>query len=331
MYIKGISKVLIVTVFLVSLFLFTPQRVEAAKLPPETYCVNNGYTIIGGFTGNPDTCCPTEDTWKSMIPTIANSKDINTVTSVGSTYLSVLSLGNCFVKYDATTNKGTTLSGQEAFFPGDPVAKRCPNNTCVEKDALGTITTCYTQYEQYNNKVCCVSANSVGVGLGSFEDVKNCSQATNVPPVAKAGNQITVRGGKLSLRNSDTICTEDARDQNQNVINDVYKKCKACLDDGKQWTALGCIDTGQQGTGIVVFLMQIFYGIGFTFILVKFILAGIQLQSGDPEAIKEAKETFIAGISALFVAGFGLILLRYIGFDILGLGDFLGTQFPVVK
>jgi hypothetical protein len=98
-----------------------------------------------------------------------------------------------------------------------------------------------------------------------------------------------------------------------------------------QWTALGCINTGDQGSSLVGFLMQIFYGVGFTFILIKFILAGIQLQSGDPEAVKEAKETFIAGLSALFVAGFGLILLRYIGFDILGLGALLGTQFPEIK
>ena len=340
MYIKGISKVLIVTVFLVSLFLFTPQRVEAAKLPPESKCPDSRDVKIGGVFGVSDTCCPTEAKWVDLIKK-SSATTYDTIIPHGS-YLETGTGMMCHVKYDASYKDGggkvITFSNLSFDVFGTKEILYCPLNTCQSDLGLGNFE-CLTQNESMGSRnggleqlVCCVETEN---SMGSSKSTDACTQATIKAPIGKAGQQIPVRKGNPTLRTPAIICNEDATTKIVNGVKTVDTKaegdCVACLNSGKQWTALGCIDTGQQGTGIVTFLMQIFYGIGFTFIMVKFILAGIQLQSGDPEAIKEAKETFIAGFSALFVAGFGLILLRFIGFDILGIGVFLGTQFPTVK
>lgn len=338
MYIKGISKVLIVTVFLVSLFLFTPQRVEAAKLPPESKCPDSRDVKIGGVFGVSDTCCPTEAKWVDLIKK-SSATTYDTITPHGS-YLETGTGMMCHVKYDASYKDGggkvITFSNLSFDVFGTKEILYCPLNTCQSDLGFGNFE-CLTQNESMGSRnggleqlICCVEKEN---SMGTSKSTDSCTQATINSPIGKGGQFSPAPKNNLSDRDITNICTEDA-----NGNNNVLKECTACFNKvnakgllTSQWTALGCIDPGEQGSGLVGTIMQIFYGVGFTFIIIKFILAGIQLQSGDAEAIKEAKETFISGFSALFVAGFGLILLRYIGFDILGIGNILGNFFPTVR
>jgi hypothetical protein len=345
MYIKGISKVLIVSFFLISLFLFTPQRVEASTFAPPGSCPNG--KEITSDTAASTVCCPNEATWRDIIIREDKTDDIKEITNVGKSYILITSIF-CAVKFDIKTNNNTTKSDILWQTPSSPIEYNCPVNTCSDRTIRffdHNQTICYPQGEENPVLgVCCVENEDQMGSFKPFDPTSACKQAVIKSPVRK-GQQALAPVINLAARKADEICKEDALVISPNGVRsinkDVLDKCTECLNKNKskngvteivyQWTALGCINTGSQGSSLVGFIMQIFYGVAFVFILIKFIIAGIQLQSGDPEAIKEAKETFVAGFSALFIAGFGLILLRYIGFDILGIGSFLGLQFPEVK
>jgi hypothetical protein len=70
--------------------------------------------------------------------------------------------------------------------------------------------------------------------------------------------------------------------------------------------------------------MRIIYGVGLVFILIRIIIAGYLIQFGsNPDQIKENKQAIINALIALVVGTGGVVIARYIGYDILGLGNFL--------
>jgi len=100
-----------------------------------------------------------------------------------------------------------------------------------------------------------------------------------------------------------------------------------CTDDfeetirwktGNIWTELGCINASEKG--FVISMMRIFVGAVTGIALIRFIQAGIMLNTDDPEKIKEGKSIFISAVVAIFMSGLMPILLNFLGLDILGIG-----------
>jgi preprotein translocase subunit SecG len=141
----------------------------------------------------------------------------------------------------------------------------------------------------------------------------------------------TVNPGPLALvakpvyNEPKDICKSDAG----NDTSQTYKDCMNCIDKsikpgnlGNVWSASGCF----KGTeaGIANSLLRIIYGIALVFILIRIIIAGYLIQFGsNPDQIKENKQAIINAIIALIVGTGGIVITRYIGYDILGLGNFL--------
>jgi hypothetical protein len=112
-----------------------------------------------------------------------------------------------------------------------------------------------------------------------------------------------------------------------NLSNSIYAACFNCIKDnaspyGNIWTGIGCIKGTEEG--IANTLMRIIYGVGLVFILIRIIIAGYLIQFGsNPDQIKENKQAIINALIALVVGTGGVVIARYIGYDILGLGNFL--------
>lgn len=90
-------------------------------------------------------------------------------------------------------------------------------------------------------------------------------------------------------------------------------------------TAIGCISTDP--VGLVKDFFKLAVGIGGGIALLLMIAGAFQMiaSAGNPESIKEGKERFTNAIIGLLFVVFSILLLRIIGVDILGLGQFLGV------
>lgn len=112
-----------------------------------------------------------------------------------------------------------------------------------------------------------------------------------------------------------------------NLNDAIYAACFNCIKNnaspyGNIWTGIGCIKGTEEG--IANTLMRIIYGVGLVFILIRIIIAGYLIQFGSsPEQIKENKQAIVNAFIALIVGTGGVVIARYIGYDILGLGNFL--------
>jgi hypothetical protein len=83
------------------------------------------------------------------------------------------------------------------------------------------------------------------------------------------------------------------------------------------YTAIGCVDTSQQG--VVVRMIQIGLGISGGVILFRIGVAVTMLQSGNPAEIKEGQEIMTASIVALLIIVFAGLGLRFLGVNVFGL------------
>ena len=97
------------------------------------------------------------------------------------------------------------------------------------------------------------------------------------------------------------------------------------LCDGEKGvnTAIGCIpisDTNQ----FIAFILRWAMGVGGGIALVLIVVAGFQIMTstGNPEKIQAGKELLTSAIAGLIMLIFGVFILRVIGVDILGLGEF---------
>jgi len=95
--------------------------------------------------------------------------------------------------------------------------------------------------------------------------------------------------------------------------------CLKCFDEGKAWTALGCIPT--EPMDLVKWLFPYFLGFGGLAAFGLIVYSGFQLMisSGDPQKIQGAKETITSAVTGLIFIILSLFLLRLIGVNILGL------------
>ena len=97
------------------------------------------------------------------------------------------------------------------------------------------------------------------------------------------------------------------------------EECFACLDQGKIWTALGCLPADPEK--LIKMFFPYLLGIGGTIAFGFIVFGGIQVMtsSGDPEKIKGGKELITSALTGLVFIILSLFLLKLIGVDILGL------------
>jgi len=82
------------------------------------------------------------------------------------------------------------------------------------------------------------------------------------------------------------------------------------------YTAIGCVDTSQEG--VVVRMIQIGLGVSGGIVLIKIGSAVGMLQSGNPSKIQEGKEIMTTAIVALLIIVFAGLGVRFLGINILG-------------
>lgn len=99
--------------------------------------------------------------------------------------------------------------------------------------------------------------------------------------------------------------------------------CEGCMNQGKSWTAFGCIDTTSPA-GFTTNLMKLGTGVagGIAFLLILFGGFQIMTSSGNPERLQAGQELVGGSIAGLLLIIFSVFLLRLIGVDILGLPGF---------
>lgn len=111
---------------------------------------------------------------------------------------------------------------------------------------------------------------------------------------------------------------------------DEYNKCVKCYEKcrGQEacplvYNALGCIDTNPNG--LITRTFQIGIGLMGGLGLVRLIQAAILRQTNDPSKIKEASEMFTSVLIGGVLLIFGIIILRFIGINVLQImpDDFL--------
>ncbi|MEI6462115.1 MAG: hypothetical protein WCO33_00410 [bacterium] len=138
------------------------------------------------------------------------------------------------------------------------------------------------------------------------------------------------------------ICKADSKVNGAPDDSNINKACCICLTGSEScpdpkdgdpkstnvWTGIGCISTTT--SGFAVSLLRILFGIITFVLLIRIVQAGYLYQFGEPDKIKEAWQIIGSVIMGAVVFTAGILILRFIGFDVLGLGDFLGAL-PTLK
>jgi len=331
MYIKGISKVLIVITILLSVFLVTPSKVEAQYTEARLSCPSDSIINKGG-----EICCPTLDRAKTIIMKRPNfPKDASGV-SFTSSYTETT---RCEIKYKFTYDSGVTSATiNTAYLDVVQGEYKCPLNSCEDTQFLQT-KKCISWKSMVGSNVCCLDnvASAAKGGTGKMVPVKDCKF---LEPVFKGGALFNQEFKEIT---ADEICTKDsgignADDKRSDVEKKrIYKECSDCINlpnknkTSNIWTGVGCMEASLNG--VITTIIRIFYGIITAIMLLKIIIAGYKYYGGDPEQLKDSKMEIFSAIGAAFALTLGIIALRYIGIDILGLGaiDGVSTGLPILK
>lgn len=331
MYIKGISKVVIVITIILSVFLVIPSKVEAVFEAP--YTCSSGYVKVStpgpiGIGNWPDTCCPDSKLYTSLI---SASGIYSTVSILGSSYREVGSGAKvCKVKYNAQKKDGTILKDQVFSVNGEDGVKQCPVNFCYGKPDIGQ-PQCFGQLEAVNSsadsRVCCVEKKGNPGRITTRADCQNPDMS-----VASVFSQLPkeVTADEICTKDSGAGNADDKRSSGEK--GRIYGECIECLRNSNYlWTGVGCMEASLNG--LITTIIRIFYGIITALMLLKIIIAGYKFYGGDPEQLKDSKMEIFSAIGAAFALTLGIIALRYIGIDILGLGgiDGVSSGLPILK
>jgi hypothetical protein len=113
--------------------------------------------------------------------------------------------------------------------------------------------------------------------------------------------------------------------------SDAKDKCQECIGgvgtDGTRhiWTAIGCIPTEAEGIIKTLITLGLSLGGGVTLLL---ILAGAfrySISAGDPKAAEEAREQITSAVIGLLFIIFSIVILRFIGIQVLQIPGLGGT------
>jgi hypothetical protein len=92
------------------------------------------------------------------------------------------------------------------------------------------------------------------------------------------------------------------------------------------YTAIGCVPvlSDSTGTAFISFVLRWAVGIGggIAFLLILYGGFMVMTSTGNPERLKAGQELLTSAISGLLLLIFSVIVLKFIGIDILGLGAF---------
>lgn len=106
-----------------------------------------------------------------------------------------------------------------------------------------------------------------------------------------------------------------------------------CGSDTSISTAIGCIDFGNQSAFLGSILRwAVGIGGGIAFLLMVYAGFMIMTAAGNPERLKAGQELMTSAISGLILLIFSVFVLKFIGIDILGLGQFgfgAGSTTPI--
>ena len=88
-------------------------------------------------------------------------------------------------------------------------------------------------------------------------------------------------------------------------------------------TAIGCIPIDSTNA-LIGFILRFAVGIGGGIAFLLILVAGFQIMTsrGDPNRLKAGQELMTSAIAGLLLLIFSLVILRIIGFDILGITVF---------
>jgi len=339
MYIKGISKVLIVITVLLSFFLVTPKRVDAAEFDAQVVCPKD-YKLTSGDAVS-DVCCPTTSYFSKLI-IASNPSVIESVKIKGGISITIPFPGNldCRATYDRTNKDHTSIANQTYDVDSLPAELDCAVNYCkvVRTSLFKTEIKCLTQLSvayKDTDIVCCVTKKGQkGQVISKNSCVPDMTVGITVfnqAPVAITPEEICKKDAGFKNKDGNWINdTSDTRPESEKNL--IFKDCDDCLKNPKNlWTGVGCMEASING--LITTIIRIFYGIITAIMLLKIIIAGYKYYGGDPEQLKDSKAEIFSAIGAAFALTLGIIALRYIGIDILGLGeiDGISSGLPILK
>jgi hypothetical protein len=263
------------------------------------YCKNGYFTQLS----TPNTCCPSG----TEIVGYLKCRSSDGVTSD----TGIQSLG-------VSDMPGMLKAKQENV-------KTCPSG-CKDDANLEKfgICDCYSYGEVKDDKTCNFD--------GKLVLTSSLSDGDKFAIIAKQrqGNpQVPITNGEY--------CTNQAIDAyTRNPVEGEYAKCLACMggNAGAEGSTTGYTYTAGQCFGssidtLPTSIARFVVGLGIGLLFIKITMAGLSLLLGNdsPQKLKETKEEIFAIITAFIFLSMGLIVLRYIGYDILKLGDFLPSGF----
>lgn len=112
--------------------------------------------------------------------------------------------------------------------------------------------------------------------------------------------------------------------QPRNCIKDNTDITTTCSNGGTGInTAIGCIPIDNTNA-LIGFILRFAVGIGGGIAFLLILVAGFQIMTsrGDPNQLKAGQELMTSAIAGLLLLIFSLVILRIIGFDILGITVF---------
>jgi hypothetical protein len=160
----------------------------------------------------------------------------------------------------------------------------------------------------------------------------------NFPFKMGDGEIVTPPSGPTTTSNPDfALCqqTQDAKTKGPD-----YQACNMCfcnatecntttaammsVEDKRLWTAFGCIKLSREG--IVTDFLRIGLGLAGGFVLLTTLYGAFLLStsSGDPKRVQEAQERISSAVMGLFFVVFSVIILQFIGVQLLHIPGFGG-------
>lgn len=115
-------------------------------------------------------------------------------------------------------------------------------------------------------------------------------------------------------------CLDLAHESDVNYCISCYKKCQGYATCPLIYNSLGCIDTNPQG--LVTRVFQIGIGIMGAVGIIRIMQAAFMRQSGDPAKIKESYDIINSVLIGALVLILGIVVLRFIGINVLQLLPF---------
>ncbi len=278
-------------------------------------CVKNGY-VSGGILGN--SYC--RSGWQPV--TGANPLDYVGCCPKGMNY----SDGSCR-KSDGSEGAALEAIVPYSSFPEIVRAKEVNEKYCAsgcKDDNEGIVCTCYAFGETKGDRTC--AANG---------ELKKTSEITE-QDLADIQFELSAGDPQKPITNGE-YCTNQALDAyTRKPVEGEYAKCLACMggNSGAEGSTTGYTYTAGQCFGssidtLPTSIARLVVGLGIGLLFIKITMAGLSLLLGNdsPQKLKETKEEIFAIITAFIFLSMGLIVLRYIGYDILKLGDFLPSGF----